>query len=57
MLHAPMSKEEEEERDEALAEVADPMYMFKHDDADAEGEEDETISHPIGNHTDIITDV
>ncbi|KAF9054489.1 RNA polymerase II-associated protein [Panaeolus papilionaceus] len=57
VLHAPMSKEEEEERDEALAEVADPMYMFKHDDADAEGEEDETISHPIGNHTDIITDV
>jgi len=40
-LHAPMSKEEEEEKQELLAEVVDPMYMFLRADADADGEEDE----------------
>jgi RNA polymerase II-associated factor 1 len=40
-LHAPMSKEEEEEKKELLAEVVDPMYMFLRADADADGEEDE----------------
>jgi RNA polymerase II-associated factor 1 len=36
-----MSKEEEEERQDLLAEVVDPMYMFLRVDADADGEEDE----------------
>ena len=33
-----MSKEEEDEREEALAEVADPMYLMARGDADAEGD-------------------
>ncbi|TFK39891.1 RNA polymerase II-associated protein [Crucibulum laeve] len=36
--HAPMSKEEEEEREEALAEVADPEFLTTIRDADADGE-------------------
>lgn len=36
--YAPMSEEEEEERQEALAEVGDPMYLFSRD---AEGENDD----------------
>ncbi|KAJ2933140.1 hypothetical protein H1R20_g3941, partial [Candolleomyces eurysporus] len=39
--YAPMSKEEEEERQDALAEVADPMYLFNRD-ADGEVEVDDT---------------
>lgn len=38
LLHQPMSKEEEEEREEALAEVVDPMFLMARGDADAEGE-------------------
>jgi hypothetical protein len=38
--YAPMSKEEEEERQDALAEVADPMYLFNRD-ADGEVEVDD----------------
>lgn len=34
--------EEEEERAEALAEVVDPLYMFSRQDADAEGEVDDS---------------
>lgn len=34
-----MSKEEEDEREEALAEVMDPMYLLNRADMDAEGEE------------------
>lgn len=33
-----MSKEEEDEREEALAEVMDPMYLLTRGDIDAEGE-------------------
>ena len=33
-----MSKEEEDEREEALAEVMDPMYLLGRGDIDAEGE-------------------
>ncbi|KAF8889308.1 RNA polymerase II-associated [Infundibulicybe gibba] len=36
--HATMSKEEEDEREEALAEVADPTYLLARGDADADGE-------------------
>jgi len=36
--HAPMSQEEEDEREEALAEVADPMFLMVRGDADADGE-------------------
>lgn len=38
-----MSKEEEDEREDALAEVMDPMYLLSRGEADAEGEVDETI--------------
>lgn len=37
-----MSKEEEDEREDALAEVVDPMYMMAHGEADADGEDDHT---------------
>lgn len=39
VTHVPMSKEEEDEREEALAEVMDPMYLLNRADMDAEGEE------------------
>jgi RNA polymerase II-associated factor 1 len=38
VTHAAMSKEEEDEREEALAEVADPMFLMARGDADADGE-------------------
>lgn len=38
MTHAVMSKEEEDEREEALAEVADPMFLMVRGDADADGD-------------------
>ncbi len=38
VTHVPMSKEEEDEREEALAEVMDPMYLLGRGDIDAEGE-------------------
>lgn len=34
-----MSKEEEDEREDTLAEVNDPMYLLNRADVDAEGEE------------------
>ena len=39
-----MSKEEEDEREEALAEVADPGFLLMRGDADADGEKLLTIS-------------
>lgn len=36
MTHATMSKEEEDEREEALAEVVNPKFL--REDADAEGD-------------------
>ena len=38
-----MSKEEEDEREETLAEVMDPMYLLSRGEADAEGEIDDTL--------------
>ena len=38
VLHAPMSKDEEEEREDTLAEVADPMFLMHRGDADADGD-------------------
>ncbi|KAG6853882.1 hypothetical protein C0991_000347 [Blastosporella zonata] len=38
VTHAEMSKEEEDEREEALAEVADPMFLLARGDADADGD-------------------
>ncbi|KAG5647500.1 hypothetical protein DXG03_009437 [Asterophora parasitica] len=38
VTHSEMSKEEEDEREEALAEVADPTYLIARGDADAEGD-------------------
>ncbi|KAJ3481906.1 hypothetical protein NLI96_g7349 [Meripilus lineatus] len=38
VTHVAMSKEEEDEREEALAEVMDPMYLLTRGDIDAEGE-------------------
>ncbi|EPQ56608.1 RNA polymerase II-associated protein [Gloeophyllum trabeum ATCC 11539] len=46
--HVPMSKEEEDERDETMAEVMDPMYLLPRGDADAEGEVDDTMVDPAG---------
>lgn len=40
---APYNPEERDEREEATAEVLDPLYMFSRIDADAEGEVDETV--------------
>ena len=39
VAHTPPSREEAEERAEALAEVVDPLYLLQRD-ADADGEED-----------------
>ncbi|KAF5336720.1 hypothetical protein D9758_015083 [Tetrapyrgos nigripes] len=41
LTHTSMSKEEEDEREDALAEVMDPMYMLR-GEVDADGEVDET---------------
>ncbi|GLB41845.1 putative paf1 [Lyophyllum shimeji] len=38
VTHAEISKEEEDEREEALAEVADPMFLMARGDADADGD-------------------
>ncbi|KAL0062898.1 hypothetical protein AAF712_010219 [Marasmius tenuissimus] len=46
VTHALMSQEEEEERDEALAEVVDPLFLMR-GEADAEGDEDFGIPIPI----------
>ncbi|KAG5634869.1 hypothetical protein H0H81_000469 [Sphagnurus paluster] len=40
VTHSEMSKEEEDEREEALAEVADPMFLMVRGDADADGDVD-----------------
>ncbi|KAJ8518304.1 hypothetical protein ONZ45_g4616 [Pleurotus djamor] len=45
VTHSPMSKEEEEEREELMVEVTDPMYLRR--DADAEGE----VEVDDGTHT------
>lgn len=41
MTHSPMSKEEQDEREEALAEVIDPMFLMGRGDIDADGELDD----------------
>lgn len=43
VAHVAMNKEEEDEREEALAEVLDPMYLLSRGDADAEGEVDDSM--------------
>lgn len=50
VTHVPMSKEEEDEREEALAEVMDPMYLLSRGDADAEGEVDESEATALNGH-------
>ncbi|KAF9479588.1 RNA polymerase II-associated protein [Pholiota conissans] len=52
VLHAPMSKEEEDEREEALAEVTDPMYLMR----DADGEVDDTAGNLPGASIDIVSE-
>ncbi|KNZ74604.1 RNA polymerase II-associated protein 1 like protein [Termitomyces sp. J132] len=47
LKHSEMSKEEEDEREEALAEVMDPMFLMVRGDADADGDlevEDVTVN-------------
>ncbi|KAG6902582.1 hypothetical protein C0995_014589 [Termitomyces sp. Mi166 len=47
VTHSEMSKEEEDEREEALAEVVDPMFLMVRGDADADGDvevEDGTVN-------------
>ncbi|KAI0741362.1 RNA polymerase II-associated [Daedaleopsis nitida] len=51
LTHTPMSKEEEQEREEALAEVIDPLYAFSRADVDAEGEIDDTAVAVNGGHS------
>ena len=52
---APFTAEESEERDEALAEVVDPNYMFSRD---ADGEVDEThVEEVQHDSTDGIVDL
>ncbi|KAF8586321.1 hypothetical protein K439DRAFT_1387233 [Ramaria rubella] len=38
LSHAPLSNEEAEEREEALAEVMDPMFLFSRAEAEADGD-------------------
>ncbi|KDR80632.1 hypothetical protein GALMADRAFT_240977 [Galerina marginata CBS 339.88] len=57
VLHAPMSKEEEDEREEALAEVADPMFLLMRGDADADGEVDDTAGIPLNGAIDIVSEI
>ena len=53
--YAPMSVDEEEERQEALAEVADPMYLFNRDaDGEIEVEDGGGGVPPTSGHTDDI---
>ncbi|TEB33222.1 hypothetical protein FA13DRAFT_1773421 [Coprinellus micaceus] len=53
--YAPMSVDEEEERQEALAEVADPMYLFNRDaDGEIEVEEGGGGVPPESGHADDI---
>ena len=40
LTHVPMSKEEEQEREEALAEVTDPLFPLARADADADADGD-----------------
>lgn len=40
LSHAPLSVEEAEEREEALAEVMDPMFLFSRAEGEGEGEGD-----------------
>lgn len=49
-----MSHEEETEREEALAEVMDPMYLLNRGEADAEGEIDDAFQdvHAMNGHAD-----
>ncbi|KAG6869204.1 hypothetical protein C0993_009067 [Termitomyces sp. T159_Od127] len=47
LKHSEMSKEEEDEREEALAEVVDPMFLMVRGDVDADGDievEDGTVN-------------
>ncbi|KAF8159557.1 RNA polymerase II-associated protein [Crassisporium funariophilum] len=57
VLHAPMSKEEDDEREEALAEVADPMFLMMRADPDADGEieVDEGTTIPLNGSTNYIS--
>ena len=43
LSHAPLSREEAEEREEALAEVMDPMFLFSRAEAEVEGDTDGAI--------------
>lgn len=61
--HLPMSKEELDEREEQLAEVADPSYLLNRDDVDADGEIDmdalgqQTPSGAVGDRGDLMADI
>ena len=58
LTHVPMSREEEQEREEALAEVVDPLYPLSRADADAdaEGEVDDIAGAPNGTSRNPIAD-
>lgn len=52
-----MSKEDEEEKQDLLAEVIDPLYMFMRVDADADGEVDEGADVPFKDTTDPVVHI
>ncbi|PPQ90767.1 hypothetical protein CVT25_010156 [Psilocybe cyanescens] len=53
VLHAPMSKEEEDEREEALAEVLDPLFLLRNEQ-DADGEVDDSAGFPLNGQIDVV---
>ena len=46
LTHVPMSREEEQEREEALAEVVDPLYPLSRADADADADTETEADAP-----------
>ncbi|KAJ3772663.1 RNA polymerase II-associated protein [Lentinula raphanica] len=49
VTHVPMSQEEEDEREEALAEVMDPLFLMREADVDADGEVE--VDETFGGHS------
>ncbi|KAI0333904.1 RNA polymerase II-associated [Cubamyces sp. BRFM 1775] len=52
LTHTPMSTEEAQEREEALAEVVDPLFPLARGDADADAEGEVDESHGLNGHGD-----
>ena len=50
LTHTPMSAEEAQEREEALAEVVDPLFPLPRGDADADAEGEVDEAHGLNGH-------